>query len=133
LHCDVYECALQKVWSALREADDGAGSQYPNRRAIVVPHANLFGGGIPSGLKLVDECLTLRLVEVEIPGSVLEHFITAIKPKDARTRLIAIDDLAFRRGQNNSSNVPFEQYLITLSPGVCFFLARRYLHIDSNE
>jgi hypothetical protein len=49
-----------------------------------------------------------------------EQFAARIKPKDPRAWLIAVHDATVSICQDDSGNVPLEQYTITLSPQMGF-------------
>jgi hypothetical protein len=69
---------------------------------------NFLSGVISSSSKPLEKCFTIRLVEMEIPGTVCEQFIAGIEPKDPRTWLIAIHDATVSICQDDAGNVPVE-------------------------
>jgi hypothetical protein len=52
-------------------------------------------------------------VEVQVPGTVRQHFLPGIKPRNPRTRLIAVCDATLGNCQDSAGNILVEQYAIT--------------------
>src|SRR5437879_4049637 len=60
-------------------------------------------------------------LKVKLPGTVRQHFLSGIKPKNPRTRLIAIYDATISFGEDDAGYVSVEQYAIEVSPHRGFF------------
>ena len=52
-------------------------------------------GQPPRDLRRVNQNFAVSPVEVEIPCAVREHLISGLKAKNARTRLVAVDNATF--------------------------------------
>src|SRR5713226_10162835 len=103
-------------------ARNSAPSYNPDWCAIPSPQANFLSRVIARCSKPIQENFPLGPVEIEVPGTVRQHFLPGIEPKNPRTRLIAVDNTTFGSCQDNAGNILIEQYAITLPPQLRFLL-----------
>src|SRR5712692_2135328 len=111
-------------------ARNSAPSYNPDWCAIPSPQANFLSRVIARCSKPIQENFPLGPVEIEVPGTVRQHFLPGIEPQNPRACLIAVYDATLGSCQDSAGNVFVKQYAITLSPQLRFFLNDKSLPLQ---